>query len=86
VAGAAALAAAALLWPVSVAVGRGPSGATARCGIDTVIAGHPDHAVEAACRARGGRRAAGAVGAVVIALTGIALYGVGRRDGPEVAS
>lgn len=84
-AGAAAVVAACLLWPVTVSFGSGASAATARCGVDTVIAGFPDHAVERACRDRVGHRAAGAVGAILIALTGAGLYVAAQREHREVA-
>jgi hypothetical protein len=37
--------------PLSVGVNEGPAPVVAACGLDTFVAGYPDHAVEHACRA-----------------------------------
>lgn len=57
-----------LLVPSTVQVAGGTTPATASCGIDTILAGHPDRAVEHACRSRD-------TGRVVIALAALAAAG-----------
>ena len=70
--------AACVLAPVTVRVRGGATPTTARCGFDTVLAGHPDHAVELACRSRTGGRTLIGLAALATA-AGAAAFAATRR-------
>ena len=73
------------LFPTQVVVREAGSPVTARCGLDTYLAGYPDHAVESACRNHYSRHAlvgvAAAADAVACALAARALR---RRPPPAL--
>jgi hypothetical protein len=69
------------LRPVDVVIRTGTTRVVARCGLDAYVAGHPDHAVQAACQAGYGRHAASALAAAVLAL--VTLGGLRLVDGRD---
>jgi hypothetical protein len=55
------------LRPIDVLVRGGPTPIVARCGIDTYLVGHPDRAVESACRRHVGKDVGVAAAAMALA-------------------
>jgi hypothetical protein len=72
--------------PVAVETGTGPGDLRATCGVEILLAGHPQPTVTAACRdAMGSRAAAGAAGLLLGTGAGVLLL-AGRRSAPAGAS
>lgn len=75
-----------LLVPATVQVAGGTTPVTASCGIDTILAGHPDRAVEHACRSRDTGRALVALAALATAGGAAAFALIHRRSSAGVAA
>ncbi len=68
------------LQPVAVALEQNGAPIVANCGIDTYVGGHPDAAVQSACRSHfGGHAAAGGVAVVGLGVLGAAAIAWPRR-------
>jgi hypothetical protein len=73
-------AAAVALQPVAVALEQNGATTVASCGLDTYIGGHPDPAVQSACRSHfGGHAAAAGVAVVGLGVLGAAAIAWPRR-------
>jgi hypothetical protein len=68
------------LAPVTVNLTEGSIPVSASCGIDTYLAGYPDQAVQSACRAHFGSRAAAGLlaGAITVGIAGFGWIAVSR--------
>lgn len=72
--------------PVAVEAGSGAGRLRATCGIEVLLAGHPQPSVTSACRgAMGSRVAAAAGGAALAAVGGVLLHRARRHDGSSDA-
>jgi uncharacterized membrane protein YidH (DUF202 family) len=65
--------------PVSVNVNEGPAPVVAACGLDTFVAGYPDHTVQTACRAHFASHAAVGLSAGTLAIVILGWGAVTRR-------
>jgi hypothetical protein len=66
--------------PVTVSVPDGGAVVTASCGLDSYLAGYPDHVVQGACRSHDATHAAAALGAIALGVVGLGVMVVTREE------